>query len=85
MQDITEEVKVLFKHHGMERWTDIQGIKNDNGEMYVIARNTYHCGYAHGDWAVWAYLPDSDLTKLNYPRYNVTEQEAHELAERGYL
>jgi hypothetical protein len=85
MEDITEVVKPLFKQTGMEQWTEIHGIKNDNGEMYAFARNKYHCPYAAGDWSIWAYLPDSHLAVLNYQRAGLKIETVSEMAEKGYI
>ena len=85
MEDITERVKPLFKTNGMEHWTEIHGIKNDNGEMYAIAKSRYHCEYRKGDWSIWAYLPESKLSKLNFQRAGLPIDTVFAMAEKGYL
>lgn len=84
MKEVTEKVKGEFKKNGMERWEDVKAYQSDDGEIRVIAHNRMHSDYEPGEYAVWKYLPDDNLSALNYPVYSLTKDKADQMIRDGW-
>jgi hypothetical protein len=83
MKDITEEVKPLFKSYAMSCYDEVKAIEDDYGEKRVMCRSVKENPYGHGQYNVFEYHPESDLSPLNPGQFELTKDEAEELLWHG--